>query len=681
MFNRFIKLSFFSIFIFLSLIVHAEDYVPNQLIVHFHEEVFEKEGEWSLLNSFPVEDIKIKNPQLKSLLDSFGLQSVKLIYDVDYALAGARKSHNDEEFKILSEAQQKLRFLYLLEFGEGTDLDLIRKSLNQTEVVKKFFYNSIIKSQANRPNDEFINEQWSLDSLFAFEAWDINYDSSDIVVGVIDGGFQEDHIDFLNTDLTSNVQHFDSLVQDLEDENGNLINEGDDPTSPFEACNIHGTFVAGIIGASGNNREDISGISWKSALNLYEVGQLEVDSFCDFHIDRIFLAIDHAVADGVRVINASFNLHPDFSEVYLSLPTILVVTGAGNDGRNLDQIRFYQEFSRGENTLLVGGHHQGGVSAHSNRGRNTVHLFAPSAHILSLLPDNRTGFLSGTSVAIPHVSAAAALAWSRCPDELRSSDIKEAILSTVQVQAVYEESISGGKLNLHALLQEIESYCDPDEDGFTRAEGDCDQNNVLINPSSEEQCFDGLDNDCDGVVDNHCYDHVITSVILPMVMDASAEEDNCFHNSNTDQVNSHGDGIGHACQCAFEQANTILSFDINSYRQLRPSLPLDLLKFHEKFHKDFLNLVLKDTRLMKKFAYLLKEGEVYVKDKSRIFSSSFIQSFNQFLDQVEQAGFMEVSIIRKRYFNHLKKKSLNQILKPKILLKNNSKRKGKENDK
>jgi subtilisin family serine protease len=92
------------------------------------------------------------------------------------------------------------------------------------------------------------------------------------------------------------------------------------------------------------------------------------------------------------------------------------------------------------------------LGSFSNWGAKTVDIGAPGVGIYSTLPSNKYGNLDGTSMACPHVAGAAALYWSKNPN-MTWKDVKNALLSSAApIPALSGKSVSGGKLNVKALL-------------------------------------------------------------------------------------------------------------------------------------------------------------------------------------------------------------------------------------
>jgi len=223
---------------------------------------------------------------------------------------------------------------------------------------------------------------------------------------------------------------------------------GDDPDdlsdiaygSPYISENTdvlyHGTLVAGII-ANGLKKD-------------FKIMPLPISTNGDEYDKDIALAIRYAVDNGANVINMSFgkafSLHRDWvmeALQYANDQNVLVVTSAGNDGRNIDlvnNINFPEDQgyqSTIQNFIKVGSisydFDKNFASLSTNYGKKNVDVFAPGVDIYTTSSQQKEGyeFVTGTSFAAPVVSVVGGLLYSYYP-ELSVGEIKKIILDSGQ---------------------------------------------------------------------------------------------------------------------------------------------------------------------------------------------------------------------------------------------------------
>lgn len=211
--------------------------------------------------------------------------------------------------------------------------------------------------------------------------------------------------------------------------NNNVI--GPDP--------LHGTHVAGIIGASRGNNIGMNGIA-----EDVEIMVVRIVPNGDERDKDVANAIRYAVDNGAKIINMSFGkaYSPnkevvDEAFAYADSKNVLLIHASGNDSNNNDLKPNFPNsttINKGniKNWIEVGASNfNGGAAQFSNYGKKTVDVFAPGFEIYSTLPNNEYGFENGTSMAAPVVSGIAALVWSYYP-MLKASEVKEAIIESAE---------------------------------------------------------------------------------------------------------------------------------------------------------------------------------------------------------------------------------------------------------
>ncbi len=300
------------------------------------------------------------------------------------------------------------------------------------------------------PDDPLFGNLWGMKCINAPAAWDLSTGTADVIVAVIDSGIDRTH-----EDLSANV------IRDLDDEWGfNAVNKGRDPMDDHG----HGTHVAGIIGAAGNNGKGVAGVCWKVGLLAVKVLDAENRTFDSQIIAGIDYVLDQKSRGlNIRAANMSitgwrFPIADQEKSSYgaackaLSDAGIVLVVAAGNEGQNLDLPEKFYDWQKLEwvdlrgqraypacftfdNMITVAAMSGGWEKAsYSNYSPNFVHIAAPGSEIVSTLPGNRYDKDNGTSMAAPHVTGAAALIAAQFPKK-SAAEIKARILNSTALNA------------------------------------------------------------------------------------------------------------------------------------------------------------------------------------------------------------------------------------------------------
>jgi len=338
------------------------------------------------------------------------------------------------------------------------------------------------------PNDSFYGSQWPLKNSTSLgdggisteSAWDTTTGNQNIVVGVIDSGIDIDHRDLKDNIFTNTSEIANNNVDDdnngfVDDVNGWDFIHHDRTVFDNADDDFHGTHVAGIIGARGNNSAGIAGVNWNvQLLPLKAIGP-------GGGTDSVLLeAYNYAKAlrqrgVNLRVLNNSYGGQAFSQSLFdaikeLGNAGILFVAAAGNETLSNDFVPHYPATFDLPNVISVAASTQSGFFASfSNRGSQTVHLAAPGDNVLSTTPHGYTGDglvaantdpdgstysnISGTSMAAPHVSGAAALAVAANPD-ISLQKLRSAVLFGVDESGVFfTRTITQGRLNANRTVQ------------------------------------------------------------------------------------------------------------------------------------------------------------------------------------------------------------------------------------
>jgi cell wall-associated protease len=204
---------------------------------------------------------------------------------------------------------------------------------------------------------------------------------------------------------------------------------------------LHGTHVAGIIGAIRGNNLGGDGVA-----NDVKIMSLRAVPNGDEHDKDIALSIRYAVNNGAQIINMSFGkaYSPNAKEVYEALKYadskgVLLVHAAGNDNANVDETdnfptsKYDFQNEKLDHYLTIGANTRFAkeklAASFSNYGKTKVDIFAPGHDIFNAVPQSDYKKLNGTSMAAPMVAGAAAFLKSYFP-ELSMKEIKEILLKS-----------------------------------------------------------------------------------------------------------------------------------------------------------------------------------------------------------------------------------------------------------
>ena len=331
----------------------------------------------------------------------------------------------------------------------------------------------------NVPNDSNFGSLWGLlnngqtignpgvpgADIGATLAWNVSTGSAAIAVGVIDTG-----IDYTHPDLVANVwsapAQFTVTIGTKTitcAQNSHGFNAITNSCNPFDD-NGHGTHVSGTIGAAGNNNLGVTGVNWTTRLIASKFLDATGTGSIANAINAIEFLIQASAATGanVRVLSNSWST-AGFSQALLdeinraNSANMLFVASAGNNGRDSDVTPNYPSSYDAPNVIAVANtDNTDHLASNSNFGATSVDLAAPGVNILSTYVGDYQ-YLSGTSMAVPHVSGAAALVLSHCA--IDTTLLRQNLLTSVDmIPSLAGKVQTGGRLNVNTAINTCDAF-------------------------------------------------------------------------------------------------------------------------------------------------------------------------------------------------------------------------------
>ncbi len=329
------------------------------------------------------------------------------------------------------------------------------------KILKLHETSPVVQAQAD-------TQSWGQERIGAPKVWAQNIKGQSIKVAVVDSAVDYDHPQ-LAPRLSKNRAEIDGSTGQDDDKNG-FVDDiygwdffknspkpilANRPNLTADQQNHHGTHVSGIILAD-STKGPMQGIAPEA--ELIPANFMNDDG--EGSLSAAISAINYSVQRGARVINASWggNCYTETLKQTienLASKNVLFVVASGNEGLDLDVDPEYPAAFKLPHQITVGATYvSDNMASWSNSSFNLVQLVAPGGEIYSTFPTvfGSYGTLSGTSMATPFVSGAAALVFSARP-QATAVQVKEALLKTVDLKEYKTET--RGRLNVEKAVAEI----------------------------------------------------------------------------------------------------------------------------------------------------------------------------------------------------------------------------------
>lgn len=362
---------------------------------------------------------------------------------------------------------------FLAEISSMPDINQMKNNAFSFYGIEYIQPNFLRKMHVN-PNDPLYSRQLHYLSSVP-QAWAYTTGSSEIIVGVVDSGVKIYHPDLINNIYINPHEIPDNGIDD--DGNGyiddwcgwdfvdapemadmglgDFIGQDNDPDDE----NFHGTHVAGIVGAQGNNGIGVAGVNWKVSIMALRAGFRTTGGQGYLQDDDAAAALVYAADNGCHVINMSWG-DPNYSAIiadaceYAYNKGVVLVASAGND---YGPVLSYP--ARLSTVISVGSVNKAKVLSGFSSYGHDLDLVAPGEAILSTYKDEGPDMYfeqSGTSMSSPYVAGAAALLLSLVPG-LSPAEVRSRLLtSTDDIHTTGFDIFTGhGLLNVQKLLDNV----------------------------------------------------------------------------------------------------------------------------------------------------------------------------------------------------------------------------------
>lgn len=396
---------------------------------------------------------------------------------------------------------------WLVRFDPTVDVDRAVKTFSGLDVVTDARPNQRIVLRDSVPDDAFYGSQWQYDNsgfgggvpdadLDAPEAWDIATGGltplgDTIVVAVIDDGIDPDHPDLQGRLWVNRGEIPNNGIDDdgngyIDDYRGWNVYDNDDDIEDGAFGGGHGTPVAGIIGAAGNNGTGVTGVNWNVKIMVIVGGGGQASAVASYRYAleqrRLYNRTNGEEGAYVVATNSSWGIDfgdPASAPLWCAMYDSLGkegVTSAGatiNDDQNVDVVGDLPTGCTSDHLISV-----------TNVGRNDVKIgfagygeqsvdigsFGQDAYTLETVFNGSYGGFGGTSGATPHVAGGVALLysvdcpWFTCYDRVRPDSASllaiDMTLSGADANATLDGiTVTGGRQNLVNSLALLRDSC------------------------------------------------------------------------------------------------------------------------------------------------------------------------------------------------------------------------------
>jgi subtilisin family serine protease len=347
----------------------------------------------------------------------------------------------------------ELSNIFRIEYEGNTSPIVIARKLSQIEGIE-YAEPYWIPELFDTPDDPLISNQYYLDITKTLEVQDITQGDTNIVIGIIDTGF-----DVYHEDLTGSIKYnYSDPINGIDDDGDGYIDNyrgwdmANNDNNPSNPSSQHGTHVAGVACAQNGNGTGIAGVGGKTKFLPIKIADDESGNLTAGY-EGVVYAADH----GCRIINCSWGSTApsqmcDDVIKYAQSRGCLVVAAAGNTGTD---VKYYPASCDG--VISVCATNSTDTKWNNSTYNHRIDVAAPGEGIYSTANGNKYQSSSGSSFAAPIVSAAAALVWAK-KTNFSAAKIGELlrttadIIDTIPANAKYAGMMGSGRINILRAL-------------------------------------------------------------------------------------------------------------------------------------------------------------------------------------------------------------------------------------
>lgn len=362
-------------------------------------------------------------------------------------------------------------------------LDAANKNASVEYAEPNYIVRALVeKNEANEviPNDREFDKLWGMKNvgqkdsaggegvvgadIGATKAWATATGNKSVVVAVIDTGVDYNHPELKDNIYLNPGESGDGKeANGIDDDANGFVDDfhgwnfaGVSTNNPMDD-NEHGTHCSGTIGAKGNDGVGIVGVNWNTSILPVKF----LTGGGSGTLADAVKAIQYATTLNANVMSNSWGGGGFTQTMFDSITAakakgLLFIAAAGNDAQNSDNSPHYPAGYQVDNVIAVAATTNRDVLANfSTYGKRTVHIAAPGQNIYSSTPNNGYDSFSGTSMATPHVSGAAALLWGT-DTTMTYAQVKDRLIRSRDFLPVMARKIaSSGRLNIYNAINGI----------------------------------------------------------------------------------------------------------------------------------------------------------------------------------------------------------------------------------